>query len=181
MAAVLFLLALATLLAHVATAVRVYRGARSIRALRDLPPLAAPLPRVSIIIPARNEERNLEEALRSVLALDYDDLEIDVADDRSTDRTGEILDRMAAANPRLRVVHIRELPSGWLGKNHALELGGRKATGDYLLFTDADIVMEPTALRRAVGAMERDGIDHLAVSPEIERTSGVLFEMFIGV
>src|SRR3954449_4768337 len=127
MAAVLFLLALATLLAHVATAVRVYRGVRSIRALRDLPPLAAPLPRVSIIIPARNEERNLEEALRSVLALDYDNLEIDVVDDRSTDRTGEILDRMAAADPRLRVVHVRELPpsglgKSWLGKNHALEL-----------------------------------------------------------
>jgi glycosyltransferase involved in cell wall biosynthesis len=104
-------------------------------------------------------------------------------DDRSTDRTGEILDRMAAANPRLRVVHVRELPPGWLGKNHALELGARKATGDYLLFTDADIVMEPTALRRAVAVMEADGIDpldHLAVSPEIERTS-VLFEMFIGV
>src|SRR3954467_2373788 len=180
MAAILFLLALATLLAHVATAVQVYRGVRSIRALRDLPPLAGPLPRVSIVIPARNEERNVEEALQSVLALDYDNLEIDVVNDRSTDSTGEILDRMAAANPRVRVIHIRELPPGWLGKNHALELGGRKATGDYLLFTDADIVMEPMALRRAVAAMEADGLDHLAVSPEIERTS-VLFEMFIGV
>ncbi|HEY4587862.1 MAG TPA: glycosyltransferase family 2 protein, partial [Thermoanaerobaculia bacterium] len=179
MTSFLFVLALATLLAHVATAVQVYRGVRSIRALRDLPPLAGPLPRVSIIIPARNEERNLEEALRSVLALDYDNLEIDVVDDRSTDRTGEILDRMAAADPRLRIVHVRELPPGWLGKNHALWLGAGKATGEFLLFTDADVVLAPATLRRAVGAMVADGLDHLTAAPEIARP-GVLFEMFVG-
>ena len=179
MTSFLFLLALATLIAHVATAIQVYRGVRSIRALRDLPPLSGPLPRVSIIIPARNEERNLEEALRSILALDYDNLEIDVVDDRSTDRTGEILDRMAAADPRLRIVHVRELPPGWLGKNHALWLGAGKAIGEFLLFTDADVVMDPSTLRRAVGAMVADRLDHLTAAPEIERPS-VLFEMFIG-
>jgi cellulose synthase/poly-beta-1,6-N-acetylglucosamine synthase-like glycosyltransferase len=182
LATFLLVLAAATLLMQLAIAAVVGRSVRSIRRLADQPSPAAgtPLPRVSIVIPARNEERNIEEALRSVLALDYEDLEIDVVDDRSTDRTGEILDRMARENPRLQVVHIRELPPGWLGKNHALEWGGRKATGDYLLFTDADVVMHPTALRRAIAAMERDGIDHLAASPEIERAS-VLFEMFIGV
>ncbi len=122
MISLLFLLALATLIAHVATGIQVHLGNRSIRFLRDLPPLDGPLPRVSIVIPARNEERNLEEALRSILALDYGNLEIDVVDDRSTDRTGEILDRMATADPRLRIVHVRELlrdgwgrttPSGW--------------------------------------------------------------------
>lgn len=180
MAALLFLLlALATLLLHVATAVQILRGNRSIRFLKDLPPLAGPLPRVSILIPARNEERNLEEALRSVLALDYDNLEIDVVDDRSTDRTGEILDRLAAVEPRLRVVHVRELPPGWLGKNHALWLGAEKATGEFLLFTDADVVFEPSALRRAVGAMVSDGLDHLTASPAIARPS-VPFELFIG-
>ena len=178
-ALLLLLLALATFLLHVATAVQILRGNRSIRFLRDLPPLAGPLPRVSILIPARNEERNLEEALRSVLALDYDNLEIDVVDDRSTDRTGEILDRLAAAEPRLRVVHVRELPPGWLGKNHALWLGAETATGDFLLFTDADVVFEPSALRRAVGAMLEDKLDHLTASPEIARPS-VLFELFIG-
>jgi cellulose synthase/poly-beta-1,6-N-acetylglucosamine synthase-like glycosyltransferase len=178
----LFLLALATLLLHVATAVQILRGNRSIRFLKDLPPLAGPLPRVSILIPARNEERNLEEALRSVLALDYENLEIDVVDDRSTDRTGEILDRLAASEPRLRVVHVRDLPPGWLGKNHALWLGAEKATGEFLLFTDADVVFEPSALRRAVGAMGIEGakrVDHLTASPEIGRPS-VLFELFIG-
>jgi cellulose synthase/poly-beta-1,6-N-acetylglucosamine synthase-like glycosyltransferase len=178
-AAFLLVLALGTLLLHLATAVRILRGNRSIRFLRELPPLLGPLPRVSILIPARNEERNLEEALRSVLALDYENLEIDVIDDRSTDRTGEILDRMAAAEPRLRVVHVRELPAGWLGKNHALWLGAEKATGDFLLFTDADVVLEPSALRRAVQVMVADGLDHLTASPEIARPS-VLFELFIG-
>jgi glycosyltransferase involved in cell wall biosynthesis len=175
----LFVLALATFLLHVATAIQIRRGNRSIRFLKDLPPLAGPLPRVSILIPARNEERNLEEALRSVLALDYDNLEIDVVDDRSTDRTGEILDRMALADPRLRIVHVRELPPGWLGKNHALWLGAGKATGEFLLFTDADVVMDPSILRRAVGAMVADRLDHLTAAPEIERPN-VLFEMFVG-
>jgi cellulose synthase/poly-beta-1,6-N-acetylglucosamine synthase-like glycosyltransferase len=175
----LLLLAVATLVAHGATAFEILRGNRSIRFLRDLPPLSDPLPRVSIVIPARNEERNLEEALRSVLALDYDNLEIEVVEDRSTDRTGEILERMAAAEPRLRVVRVRELPPGWLGKNHALWLGAGKATGELLLFTDADVVMEPSILRRAVGAMVADGLDHLTASPEIDRPSA-LFEMFIG-
>jgi cellulose synthase/poly-beta-1,6-N-acetylglucosamine synthase-like glycosyltransferase len=175
----LLLLALGTLLLHVVTAIRILRGNRSIRFLKDLPPVVGPLPRVSILIPARNEERNLEEALRSVLALDYENLEIDVVDDRSSDRTGEILDRMAAAEPRLRVVHVRELPPGWLGKNHALWLGAERATGDFLLFTDADVVLAPAVLRRAVGAMMASGIDHLTASPEIARPS-VLFELFIG-
>jgi cellulose synthase/poly-beta-1,6-N-acetylglucosamine synthase-like glycosyltransferase len=175
----LFLLALVTLIAHVATGIQVHLGNKSIRFLRDLPPLDGPLPRVSIVIPARNEERNLEEALRSILALDYGNLEIDVVDDRSTDRTGEILDRMATADPRLRIVHIRELPPGWLGKNHALWLGAGKATGEFLLFTDADVVMDPSALRRAIGAMVADRLDHLTATPDIERPS-LLFEMFIG-
>jgi cellulose synthase/poly-beta-1,6-N-acetylglucosamine synthase-like glycosyltransferase len=173
------LLAAATLLAHLATAFQILRGNRSIRFLRDLPPLTGPLPKVSIVIPARNEEKNLEEALRSILALDYDNLEIDVVDDRSTDRTGAILDRMAVAEPRLRVVHVRELPAGWLGKNHALWLGAEKAAGDFLLFTDADVVLAPSALRRAVGRMTDDSLDHLTASPGIDRPS-VLFEMFIG-
>jgi cellulose synthase/poly-beta-1,6-N-acetylglucosamine synthase-like glycosyltransferase len=179
MEAFLFYLALATLLLHVATAIQVRLGNRSIRHLKNQSPLAGPLPRVSIIIPARNEERNLEEALRSVLALDYDNLEIDVVDDRSTDRTGEILDRMVGEDPRLRVIHVKDLPKGWLGKNHALWLGAEKATGEILLFTDADVVLDPSTLRRAVGVMLADGLDHLTASPEIERPS-LWFEMFIG-
>lgn len=175
----LLLLAAGTLLLYIAISLEVTIGNRSIAFLKDIPPLEGDFPRVSIVIPARNEERNLEEALRSVLAQDYPDVEIVVVDDRSTDRTGEILDRMATADPRLKVVHVTELPPGWLGKNHALELGSEGATGDYLLFTDADVVMEPTALRRAVAHMEAKRLDHVTSSPEIERTS-LLYEMLIG-
>jgi len=103
MATALLVLAAVTLLIHLPTAVTVWRGARSIRFLVDQPPLSGNSPRVSIVIPARNEERNVEEALQSVLALDYDNLEIDVVDDRSTDSTGAILDLMAAANSRVRI------------------------------------------------------------------------------
>lgn len=175
----LLLLAAGTLLLYIAISLEVTIGNRSIAFLKDIPPLEGDLPRVSIVIPARNEERNLEEALRSVLAQDYANVAIVVVDDRSTDRTGEILDRMATADPRLKVVHVTELPPGWLGKNHALELGSEGTTGDYLLFTDADVVMEPTAVRRAVARMEAKKLDHLTSSPEIERT-GLLYEMFIG-
>jgi cellulose synthase/poly-beta-1,6-N-acetylglucosamine synthase-like glycosyltransferase len=175
----LFLLALGTLLVYLALGFEVIRGNRSIRFLKEVPPLTGPFPRVSIVIPARNEERNLEGALLSVLAQDYPDLEFIVVDDRSTDRTGEILDRMASADPRLRVVHVTELPPGWMGKNHALHLGSESASGEHLLFTDADVVLEPSAVRRAVGFLVREGLDHMTVSPEVERPS-VLFEMFIG-
>lgn len=175
----LLLLAAGTLLLYIAISLEVTIGNRSIAFLKNVSPLAGDAPRVSIVIPARNEERNLEEALRSILAQDYPNVEIVVVDDRSTDRTGEILDRMAAADPRLKVVHVTELPPGWLGKNHALELGSEGASGDFLLFTDADVVMEPTAVRRAIARMEAKTLDHITSSPEIECT-GLLYEMFIG-
>jgi len=177
-----FLLGLAvlTLLFYLVIGSEIVLGSRSIPFLKDLPPLSArPLPTVSILIPARNEERNIEEALGSVLHLDYEDLEIVAVDDRSTDGTGAILDRMAATDPRVRVVHVTELPPGWLGKNHALHLGSESARGELLLFTDADIVMEPSTLRRAVGRMAAEGLDHLTASPQVNSPS-LIFEMFMG-
>ena len=124
-------------------------------------------PRLSVIVAARNEEAALERAARTLLALDYPDLEIVAVDDRSSDATGAILDRLAAEDPRLRAVHVRDLPAGWLGKTHALHGGSRRATGDWLLFTDADVQFEPTALRRAVGHAVGAGIDHLVLLPEV--------------
>jgi glycosyltransferase involved in cell wall biosynthesis len=137
-------------------------------------------PRVSILIPARDEERNIEEALRSVLAQDYEPLEIVVIDDRSTDRTGEILAHLAAADPRLHAVHLTELPPGWLGKCHALQRGAEQARGDLLLFADADVVMDPTTVRRAVGYFLDRGLDNLTIAPQV-RVPGVLATMMVGV
>src|SRR5262245_58393739 len=107
-------------------------------------------PTVSLIAPARNEERHIEQAVRSLVPIDYPGLEITIVNDRSTDRTGEILSRLATEFPQLNVVHLEELPAGWLGKNHALQLGADRSQGEWLLFTDADVIFEPTALRRAI-------------------------------
>jgi cellulose synthase/poly-beta-1,6-N-acetylglucosamine synthase-like glycosyltransferase len=147
---------------------------RLVRHLRDLPVPSGKLPKVSIIVPARNEERNIREALRSLLALDYPDYELLVVNDRSTDRTGQILDEMAAQAPRLKVLHVGDLPAGWLGKNHAMHFAAQQARGELLLFTDADIVFEPTALARAVGYFEQQRLDHLAIGPETRMPSWLL-------
>src|SRR6478735_1320988 len=127
------------------------RGNRSIRFLRELPAsLPSTPPRVSIIVAARNEETNVEAALESLLAQDYPDLELTVVDDRSSDATPAILARVQARDARLRVVRIDRLPAGWLGKNYALERGAAAASGDILVFADADVVMRADAVRRAV-------------------------------
>jgi glycosyltransferase involved in cell wall biosynthesis len=123
-------------------------------------------PRVSIVAPALNEERNIEAAVRSLARQDYPDCEIIVVDDRSTDATPRILARLARELPRLRVVTVRDLPPGWLGKNHANHVGAQAATGDVLLFTDADVVMAPSTIDRAVAYLERHRLDHLTASPE---------------
>jgi len=171
-------LAAITLILAALAALDLRRGSRAIRALRDEAPRpGADMPRVSIVVAARNEERNIREALSSLLALNYPDYELIVVDDRSTDRTGDILDDMTADNPRLKTIHVDSLPPGWLGKNHALWTGSQRASGNLLLFTDADIVMEPTVLTRAVTFLERQGLDHLAATPSM-RMQGTLLGMF---
>ncbi len=138
------------------------------RRICEVPPLSdsAELPMVSIIVPAREEAAAIEACLRSLLALDYPRYEIIAVDDRSRDRTGEIMDRVAAADPRCRVLRITELPAGWLGKNHANMIGAELARGHYLLFTDGDVIFEPSILRHAVAAMQHGRLDHLALFPD---------------
>ncbi len=130
------------------------------------PPLQV-WPRLSIIIPACNEAATLESALRSVLQQDYPELEIVLIDDRSTDGTADIVDRMAAADRRILAIHVEQLPEGWLGKVHALDLGASKASGSWLLFADADVHMAPGALRRAMAYAAEHSIDHLAAVPDL--------------
>ena len=146
--------------------------------LEDLAPWSEPNPpKVSVLIPARNEERNIREALQSVLQQDYPDLEFIVVNDRSTDRTGAILSEIAVADPRLRVIEITELPSGWLGKNFALFRASEEARGELLLFMDADIVMDASAISRAVRYCSERHLDHLAIMPAVIMP-GVLLRMF---
>jgi glycosyltransferase involved in cell wall biosynthesis len=127
-------------------------------------------PRVSIIVPARNEGDNIEPTLVRLLALDYDNYEIIAVDDRSTDQTGAVMDRVAAASraPQiLKVIHVEELPPGWMGKTHAMWTAGQHANGEWLLFTDADVLFKPDALRRALAYAEAEPADHLVVFPHI--------------
>ena len=173
----LFWLAAATVVLLCGTLLEVVRGNRLLRHLHQVPPVdPEEAPPLSVVIAARDEARGIEAALGSVLRQAYPGLEVIVVDDRSTDATGEILDRMAARDPRLRVVHLDTLPEGWLGKNHALHAGAAAATGEYLFFTDADVVLEPTTLARAVAYVRENGVDHLAAGPRIELpTAGLRF------
>jgi cellulose synthase/poly-beta-1,6-N-acetylglucosamine synthase-like glycosyltransferase len=175
---ILFWLAAATVGGFAVGFVELARGGRSLKLLHRLPPTdAASMPSVSIVIAARNEERGIEPALRSVLLQQGERIEVVAVDDRSDDSTGAILDRMAAENPRLHVVHVTDLPAGWLGKNHALWLGAQAAGGELLLFTDADVVMKPDTVLRAAGYLSTEGLDHLTVAPRVIMP-GVLLKTF---
>lgn len=148
--------------------------ARTLLSRRRLPsvrsdgPLPQGLPTLSVVLAASNEAHTLPEALDALLAQDYPGLQVVAVDDRSTDGTGELLRERAARDPRLVALQVRELPDGWLGKTHALHVGGSAATGDLLLFTDADVVFAPDGLARAVAWLEEQGGDHLALAPTIQ-------------
>lgn len=154
-------------------------------------------PRVSIVVPARNEESDIQLSLTRLLDLDYDNYEVIAVDDRSTDRTGEIMDRVAedqastlgqnpgqsqtpsqnprplalharrVGHPRLKIIHHSELPAGWLGKTHAMWTATNEASGEWLLFTDADVVFKPEALRRALAYAEAEKADHVVLFPQM--------------
>jgi glycosyltransferase involved in cell wall biosynthesis len=126
-------------------------------------------PRVSIIVPACNEAADIEATLVRLLDLDYQNYEVIAVDDRSTDGTGEIMKKVAsgAAPGRLKVVRITELPPGWMGKPHAMWSAANQATGDWLLFTDADVLFKADALRRAVAYAEAESADHLILFPRM--------------
>jgi len=135
-------------------------------------------PRVSIIVPARNEEETIEKGLKRLLELDYDNYEVIVVDDRSTDRTGKIMDALErnflfpqnleeVGHPPFHVIHHRNLPPGWLGKTHAMWSAANDATGEWLLFTDADVLFKPDSLRRALAYAEAEPADHVVLFPQV--------------
>jgi chlorobactene glucosyltransferase len=131
-------------------------------------PDPASTPRVSLLVPARNEARNIGGCVRGLLAQDYPDFEVIVLDDESTDGTGEILERITTEDARLRVIHGQPLPAGWLGKNWACQQLSQAADGDYLLFTDADTCHEPLMLRDAMAAAIAVNADLLSGMPHQE-------------
>ncbi|HYV45785.1 MAG TPA: glycosyltransferase [Myxococcaceae bacterium] len=151
--------------------VNALRVVRAVPVLEDVdPPQPLRWPKLTLVIPARNEAAELEGALETRLREDYPDLQLVVVDDRSTDETGAILDRIAARDGRVVPVHVTELPRGWLGKLHAMHQGVQRASGEWILFTDADVHFQPGTLRRAVAYAEARGLDHLAALPTVWRS-----------
>ena len=136
--------------------------------LRDRSPPPGRWPRVSLIVPARNEVETLGPAMRSRLAEGYPALEVVLVDDRSTDGTGALVDAIAAEDSRVRALHLDSLPPGWLGKLHAMSEGLRRATGEWILFSDADVHLAPGTIARAVSLAEAQRLDHLSLLPQLD-------------
>jgi len=150
---------------------KVAYGAVRLPWLKDCVPAAeADCPRISVLFAARDEEKKLPGALATLVALDYPNLEIVAVDDRSTDATRRILDEFAANHPQLRVVHVRELPEGWLGKPHALQKAYEASSGEWLVFTDADVKFRADALRRVIALAHARGWDHLTLVGDVVRS-----------
>jgi glycosyltransferase involved in cell wall biosynthesis len=128
----------------------------------------AGIPEVCIIVPARNEAESIALNLHSLLALRGPNFEIIAVDDRSSDTTGAIMDSIARENAgTLQVIQVTDLPSGWLGKPHAMALAARQATAPWLLFTDGDVIFREDALRRALDLCSKLAVDHLVVFPTL--------------
>jgi len=163
----------------------VFKRLSEIRTLVDLRP-AEPdsWPKVSAIVPGRDEAASIGAALASRLADDYPNLELVVVDDRSTDATPEIVARVAASDARVKPVRVNELPEGWLGKLYALDVGTCAASGEWLLVSDADVHLEPGTLRTAVAFCEAEGRDFLALVPEFRSSSfavNVVWSTFVRI
>ena len=155
----------------IAHGLKVAYGAVRLPWLRNFAPaIDSDCPRISLIFAARDEQEKLPAALATLVAIDYPRLEIIAVDDRSGDATRRILDDFAANHPQLKVVHVAELPEGWLGKPHALQKGFEASSGELIVFTDADVKFKRDALRRVVTLVRERGLDHLTLLGDVERS-----------
>ena len=133
----------------------------------DAPPdlaWAAPV-HVSVVIAARDEAAGIEGTVRALLAQRSVALEVIVVSDRSTDATADVVRRLGGEEPRVRVIELRALPERWIGKCHACYTGAAAATGEWILFTDADCRLAPDVIARALAAAMREDADHVALTP----------------
>ena len=148
---------------------RIAYGALKLPWLKDFPPnTRTDNLRISLLFAARDEEEKLPGALATLEQLDYPELEIIGVDDRSEDATGRILDEFAASHPRFRAIHVTKLPVSWLGKPHALQQAYEASSGEWLLFTDADVRFKVDVLRRAMTMVTEHKLDHLSLFGDVE-------------
>lgn len=129
-----------------------------------------PLPSVTVVLPAKDEAADLKDAASAILAQREVTLQLVIVDDRSTDGTGAVADRVAVEDARCRVIHNRELPDGWLGKSHACCRGAAEASSEWLLFTDADVRLDRDAAAAAIAQAEREGFDLFSLWPRDDST-----------
>lgn len=145
-----------------------FRSSRSVPIFENTQPgQPEAWPRLSIVVPACNEAAELAAAGRTLSEQDYPDLEILYVNDRSNDATEEVIESLAARDPRIRTIRVSDLPEGWLGKVHALDVGTRNTSGDWILYTDADVHFERTALRKAIAVAVEKEADHLTLIPTV--------------
>jgi hypothetical protein len=159
-------------------------GVPSIPSLADFAPLADErCPTVSVLFAARDEAKKMPGALGTFLSLDYPRYEVIAVDDRSDDATGDILANAARTDARLHPVHIEALPSGWLGKPHALQTAYENSHGEWLVFTDADVHFAPDLIRRAIALAEQKNWDHLTLlgQPEMFTLGEKITMTFFGL
>ena len=149
--------------------IRAAYGMSRLPRIADVAPAAgASCPFVSILFAARDEAEKLPGALGTLLALDYPRYEVVGVDDRSQDATPQILEQFARNNPRLKVVHVAKLPPDWLGKPHALHRAYEHSSGEWLVFTDADVHFAPDLLRRTITLAQAKRWDHLTLMGSLE-------------
>ena len=134
-------------------------------------------PLVSILVPARNEESGIRTCISSLINQDYDNLEILVLDDNSSDMTAEIIQSLSGSNNRLKLIHGSPLPPGWIGKNWACQQLTSVAAGDLLIFIDADTILSRNTVSKAVIEYTRRGADLLTIMPK--RTSDSVTEKLL--
>jgi glycosyltransferase involved in cell wall biosynthesis len=174
MLTVLFLLGLVVWAIFILDAAR---GLHKLDSLEEEPNLSKG-PILSVIVAARDEEKQIKASILSQLKQTYQQVEWILVNDRSTDLTGQMMDELQMEDPRIKVVHIHDLPDGWLGKNHALYTGSKMAMGERLLFTDADIKYEPEAFAKALHYFEMHQLDFLTAAPNL-KAHGFWLKSFI--
>ncbi len=144
-------------------------GMRKLENLAYFPPISDHnTPLVSIIVAAKNEAKDIKGSVRSQLKQTYKNIEWILVNDRSSDHTGILIDDLVKEDHRVRSIHITDLPSGWLGKNHALYQGYIASKGDYLLFTDGDVYFKEDTVARSLSYIHKRKIDHLTLTPDMD-------------
>jgi glycosyltransferase involved in cell wall biosynthesis len=154
-----------------------WRGIQTVQPLSAIEPLDNN-EKVSVMIAARNEEESVEMTIRSLLNQNHRELELIVVNDRSTDATGSIINKLAEQHQQIIPIHIETLPSGWLGKNYALYKGYQVASGQFLLFADADILFQNDTISKALTYMKAQSVDHVTIAPDMQ-AKGFWLQAFI--